>query len=87
MPRRGAPREIQGQLGIENRRTGRGKGGLGTAARRHSQPKGQMDFLKKGVEAAKKAGTKAVNQFKEVLARPPACEDITPTESFDLGGV
>ena len=25
-----------------------------------------MDFLKKGVEAAKKAGSKAVNQLKEV---------------------
>jgi len=28
--------------------------------------RGVMDFLKKGVEAAKKAGSKAVNQLKEV---------------------
>ena len=31
-----------------------------------------MDFLKKGVEAAKKVGTKAVTQFKEVCHPPPA---------------
>ena len=30
-----------------------------------------MDFLKKSVEAAKKAGNKAVTQLKEVRWRPP----------------
>jgi hypothetical protein len=32
-----------------------------------------MDFLKKGVEAAKKAGNKAVTQFKEVCVYICVC--------------